>query len=227
MTAFRIALLDYDGTLAITRPAVADCLRRTLLERGEAAPAASRLSAVIASGVPLAEAFEALSPHLNSGQVEHCVKRYREHYPQADHSMTVLYEGVQDAIRGIHDLGVAIVVLSNKGRVAVESALQRFKLQDMVSHVLAADPGMPTKPHPDVFHRRVAPLFGDREASDFLMIGDTAADIRFAQAVGIASCWASYGYGDRDGCRALAPDYEISRFSEAIEIARNGGREPR
>jgi phosphoglycolate phosphatase len=51
------------------------------------------------------------------------------------------------------------------------------------------------------------------------MVGDTEADLRFARAVGIRSCWASYGYGDGDACRALAPDYEIAAFPELIEIA--------
>jgi hypothetical protein len=46
----------------------------------------------------------------------------------------------------------------------------------------------------------------------------TGVGLRFARAVGIRSCWASYGYGDRDGCRALAPDYEIAAFPGLIEI---------
>jgi hypothetical protein len=36
------------------------------------------------------------------------------------------------------------------------------------------------------------------------------ADLCFAHAVGIRSCWASYGYGDCDTCGALAPDFEIA-----------------
>ncbi len=36
------------------------------------------------------------------------------------------------------------------------------------------------------------------------------ADLCFAHAVGIRSCWASYGYGDCDTCRALARDFEIA-----------------
>jgi len=50
------------------------------------------------------------------------------------------------------------------------------------------------------------------------MVGDTEADLHFARDVGIRSCWASYGYGDHDGCRALAPDYEIATFPGLLEI---------
>jgi len=88
MPAFRVALFDYDGTLAATSPAVAACMSRTLRERGEPVPDATRLSAVIASGVPLAKAFAALAPHLPDDDVDWCVRRYREHYLQADSAHT-------------------------------------------------------------------------------------------------------------------------------------------
>jgi phosphoglycolate phosphatase len=56
------------------------------------------------------------------------------------------------------------------------------------------------------------------QVPDYIMVGDTEADLCFARDVGIMSCWASYGYGDRDGCRALAPDYEIAAFPGLIQI---------
>jgi phosphoglycolate phosphatase len=116
-------------------------------------------------------------------------------------------------------MGICIVVLSNKGRVAVDASLARFGLANSVRYVLADEPGQPTKPDPDVFYRRVVGLFGTHLSSEYIMVGDTEADLRFARAVGIRSCWASYGYGDREGCQALAPDYEIAAFPDLIEIA--------
>jgi len=221
MHAFRVALFDYDGTLAVTKPAVAACMSRTLRERGDPVPDAARLSAVIASGVPLEKAFALLAPHLLADDIQWCVRRYREHYPEADRTHTTLFDGARQTVEALRDLGIAVVILSNKGRAAVEEALRRFGLADKVTAVLAADPGEPTKPHPDVFHQRVAQLFVGSQASDFLMIGDTSADIAFARAVGIKSCWASYGYGDRETCRALGPDYEIESIPDLIDIVEN------
>jgi phosphoglycolate phosphatase len=218
MQAFRVALFDYDGTLAATNTAVAACLSRTLQERGEPIPDAAALSAVIASGAPLGRAFALLAPHLADDDVTWCVGRYRHHYPEADQIHTTLFDGARQTVETLHDRGIAVVILSNKGRTAVEAALRRFGLADKVTTVLAADPGEPTKPDPDVFHKRVMPLFIGAPATDFLMVGDTSADIAFAQAVGIRCCWASYGYGDLKACRALAPDYEIATPSDLIGI---------
>jgi phosphoglycolate phosphatase len=218
MNAFSIALVDFDGTLVTTHFAVAECLRQTLSEAREEVPLDNEIFAVIARGVPLADAFQLLSPGLTSKQIEECVRRYRILYPQIDIVRSILYEGVQSSLRRLRNMGICTVVLSNKGRAAVEASLARFGLAESVRYVLADEPGEPTKPDPDVFYRRVVGLFGARPGSDYIMVGDTEADLCFARDVGIMSCWASYGYGDRDGCRALAPDYEIAAFPGLIQI---------
>jgi phosphoglycolate phosphatase len=225
MAAFGIALIDFDGTLVATHPAVAACLRRTLEEAAHAVPPDHEIAAVIARGLALPETFRAVAPALAADQVERCVDRYRIHYPAFGLARSVLYEGVQTSLSRLSAMGVAVVVLSNKGHAAVDAALAHFGLASSVRHVLADEPGQPTKPDPDVFHRRIAPLFAARPSADYIMVGDTEADLRFAQAVGVRSCWASYGYGHVEACRSIAPDYEIARFSELIDIV--GGRTAR
>jgi phosphoglycolate phosphatase len=220
MNGFSIALVDFDGTLAASHLAVAECLRRTLGERCEEMPRDDDISAVIARGVPLAQAFRLLSPGLAADQIEGCVRRYRVLYPEIDIVRSALYDDVQPSLRRLRTMGICIVVLSNKGRAAIEASLARFGLAESVGYVLADEPGEPTKPDPEVFYRRVAGIFGARPGSDYMMVGDTEADLRFARVVGIRSCWASYGYGNREGCRALAPDYEIASFPGLVEIAR-------
>ena len=59
-------------------------------------------------------------------------------------------------------------------------------------------------------------LFEGQSPGDFVMVGDTAADIGFAQAAGIASCWVSYGYGDADTCRSMKPDFVVDTLSDLL-----------
>ncbi len=215
MSGFRVYLLDYDGTLAATRPAAAACLTRTLQERGARLPAAS-IEAEIASGAPLERVFARLLPGATSADVDDCVQRYRTLYADVDREMTVLFGGVRETLARLHADGRSIVVISNKGRAALEAALVRFELADTISAVLAADPGAPVKPDPQAFHRRVRPLFADLAAPDFVMVGDTAADIAFARAAGIAVCWAAYGYGDAERCLAMRPDFVVQALPELL-----------
>ncbi|SEQ64958.1 phosphoglycolate phosphatase [Faunimonas pinastri] len=224
MSHFDVFLFDYDGTLAATRNAVVECLSRTLGERGFVASPAE-IAAVVASGVPLEGAFAALLPEEARTDADECVRRYREHYPEVDRERSGLFDGAAETLAALRAAGGRIVVLSNKGRVAIEAALERFGLQDTVDAVLAADPGAPVKPDPAVFARRVSPLFRDLPSQAFVMVGDTSADIGFAQAAGIASCWARYGYGDGAACLAMKPDFIIGALPEMLSLQAPASRD--
>ncbi len=215
MLSFRVYLLDFDGTIAATRPAGIAGLTRTLAERGIDV-SESRMAAVIGTGVPLEVTLATLAPHLTDADIADCATRYRALYTEIDREMTALYDGVHETLAGLKRHGGEIVVLSNKSRAALENTLARFDMQDVASAVIAADPGLPVKPDPEVFHQRVRPLFPGLAPSDFLMVGDTAADIAFAQAAGIASCWVSYGYGDADRCLAMKPDFVAHALAELL-----------
>jgi phosphoglycolate phosphatase len=58
-----------------------------------------------------------------------------------------------------------------------------------------------------------------------LMIGDTEADIKFAHASEIACCWAAYGFGDRQHCMALSPEYIIEHIDELRNILSSSGED--
>ncbi len=218
MPNFRVYLLDFDGTLAATRPAGIECLSRTLREYG-ATVLEERISATIGRGELLESTIARLMPTLPAADILEMATRYREHYPDIDLEMTSLFDDVHETLDALRRAGSEIVVLSNKSRVALEDTLARFDLLDKASAVLAADPGMPVKPDPEAFHRRVRPLFDGVSPADFIMVGDTAADIAFAQAAGIASCWARYGYGDAGRCLAMNPDFVIGGLPELLSPA--------
>jgi phosphoglycolate phosphatase len=216
---FAIALIDFDGTLVATRQAVVECARQTLIAEGFAVPTTDAVRAVVASGVSLAQACAQLVPGLLPHQIDACVRRYRELYPAIDLACSQPYEGVGTTLDRLAQLGVAVVLLSNKGRAAIEAALIRYGWTERVHRILADEPGLPTKPDPEVFSQRIEPAFGQRPRSDYLMVGDTAADLQFARAVDIRSCWANYGYGDPAACRLLTPDHEIASVAELVAIA--------
>ena len=214
----KVVLLDFDGTLAATHLAVIECVNRTSAKLGYGPVERDKVSMAIAGGLSLPETFTTVIRGLTPHQVSICVGVYRELYAEVDAECSHLFKGVYTTIQEIHAAGVRLAVLSNKGPVAIAEALQRFRLAPFVACVLGAEAGQPTKPDPTLFHARVAPVFPHVPRTAFLMVGDTTADIRFAKAVGIQSCWASYGYGDPMACRQLAPEYEIGCFTQLLSI---------
>ncbi|MBK1622957.1 HAD family hydrolase [Afifella marina] len=210
--SYRVILIDFDSTLADTRRSVVACMRRTLSESGFAMPQEKKVEEVIAAGLSLDQAVAVLVPQLAPDEISRCVETYRDKYPAIDAEHTRLFKGAQETLAALEEAGMAVVVLSNKGARAVEATLARFEIE--VSAIIAAEPGAPMKPDPAVFHDRVAPLFGARPLGDYLMVGDTRADLAFAKAAGIAACFARYGYGEASECLALSPEHVIATLGE-------------
>jgi len=68
----------------------------------------------------------------------------------------------------------------------------------------------------------VLPQYQDLQPECVLLVGDTEIDILFAKSAGVSSCWASYGYGDDERCRQLAPEHEISSIGELPALVLSG-----
>ncbi|MBS1093096.1 HAD family hydrolase [Gluconobacter wancherniae] len=218
MTRFPIVLLDYDGTLAETRPAILRSLAVALKECDVPPPPLEELAQELARGATLGELFRTLMPGSTSEQEQHFIAAYRNHYPAADQEETFLFDGAAEMIEGLHRLGIKPVILSNKHRPFVDASLERFGLTGRVAAVLGSEPSQPAKPDARVMTDRVLPLFPGAAIEDFLMVGDTVTDIRFAQAAGIAVCWVSYGHGLEQVCRDLKPDFEISDVRDLLKL---------
>jgi phosphoglycolate phosphatase len=110
------------------------------------------------------------------------------------------------------------VVVSNKGDDAVRRSLDESALGALVDLVIAERPGVPNKPDPAIVSEFILPHFPLLRRGQILMVGDTETDILFARKASIASCWASYGYGNGQRCRMLAPAYEIFSISELAAL---------
>lgn len=51
-----------------------------------------------------------------------------------------------------------------------------------------------------------------------LVVGDTVADIQFARNVEGNICWCRYGYGDREACQELKPQFVVDSLDEVVGI---------
>jgi phosphoglycolate phosphatase len=216
---FDLVLIDFDGTLGATRAAIAHCVKATLLEVTGSAPSDSSVLEVISSGAGLEDTFRTLiKGTLDLDSVSQLIKSYRARYDVEGDPRTTMFPGWRDVLSALSRLGVAAVVVSNKGIKSVLSAVNQFGIADRVALVIGDTPGIPTKPDPAVFHALIQPRYPEVERERILVVGDTDADIRFARNIEAASCWASYGYGRREVCSALKPDYTIESPSSLLKV---------
>ncbi len=177
------------------------------------------VSRLIAQGKTLQETFRLVAPEATPQNIAHCVGLYRDNYRELEGDHTAVFEGVQSTLKGLAAAGVKMAVVSNKGAAAVARSLRRFGLDRFIDQVFGAEEGYPSKPDPAIYDLRIRPRYPDVPKSALLMVGDTAPDLLFAKSVGIASCWASYGFGDPTSCRELNPTFTIQSFPELASCA--------
>ena len=218
-----LLLLDYDGTLCDTKPAILHAMEHTFASFGQVAPSVEQANQLIMQGVPIGKAFTLLVGEADEDEAR-WAGRYREIYREESDLLTRLYPHVLETLQTIHRQNIPIVVLSNKGIAAVEKSLAQFGLDVLVSLVIGdgmvTSKKMEMKPSPMVFAEIIRPRFPSIPRENILMTGDTQADIRFANNCGIQSCWAAYGYGHVEETRAAGPHFTIQTFQELENIVR-------
>ena len=211
-------LLDFDGTICATAPAIRFSLETAFSELRVDVPNPRRVETAIGSGLTLLETIQSLHPDSNLSREEilRLGRRYREVYSSEGYQYEVLFPGAEAALEECAR-HARIVILSNKGLKAIGAALDRFALGQYVSAVLAERPGAPWKPDAGLFdevQQRVPGVRCDRS----LVVGDAETDLRFARNAGLSSCWAVYGYGHDARCRAVGFDYLLDQLENLPRI---------
>lgn len=215
-----LLILDYDGTLCSTRSAIVEALGRVFDGRSIPRPSAESLSALVGSGITVAETLRRLHPaHPNAADrnIEAMVSEYRSAYADIANTHVTLFPGVRRTLDALRDVAT-IVVASNKGAAAVNASLAHFGLQDIVSLVIADEQGLPLKPDARMLHERITPHFPWTKPQGTIVVGDTEADLHFANAAGVTACWAAYGYGDEQRCTEAGFHYRIETFSDLTNV---------
>ena len=205
MDGFDLIILDFDGTLFDTRPAIVACLRLTLEYFGHSVDE-SLIGHVISLGLTLEATFERLVMASNT-DLSMYVENYRKIYEaESCESLATIYPGVEQAIKRWFAQGIPLVILSNKGDKAIHSLLQSHDLSVYFSLVIGSNTVGEKKPATHPYDKFISPKFAHIPAKNTLVIGDTAADIEFANNIGASSLWVRYGYGEEQRCMDLKPD---------------------
>jgi phosphoglycolate phosphatase len=220
---FDLLIFDFDGTLCDSRVAIGHCLERALAKHGRSIPPPAQTASIVGKGLSLQETIILLDPSLRaqSGAVTEIVSTYRSFYRSEGDTLVTVIPGANITLQNVHAWGAKCIVVSNKGVDAIHRSLDRFELLPSIDLVFGEEPGVPFKPDPALLTNHIAPKFPQITKQRMLMVGDTEADIQFAHAAGIACCWATYGFGDRQRCMTLSPEYLIDSIGELPNLLSN------
>jgi phosphoglycolate phosphatase len=218
MNNYKLIMLDFDGTLCATHEAILFCIKRTYETLGKTVPDHDFTDETIRAGLGMESTIQTLSPGLADSEVQKLLNTYEAIYLKEGEQKSAPFAKADEVLAKLYEADFILTVVSNKAIAAVNVALERFNLKHYISMVVGDMKALRKKPDPMAYTDFIQPKFNTIPTHKILMVGDTPADLLFAQAIGADSCWAEYGYGDAKSCRALKPNYTIKHLTDILEI---------
>ncbi len=188
------ALFDLDGTLVDSVPDLASALNRLMAARGLAPFTEPEVSAMVGdgAGVLVARALAARGQPASDAATTEYVADYTRHAVER----TRPYPGIVEALGVLRDAGWRLAVCTNKPERAARTVLDGLRLSQFFVAVGGGDSFSVRKP--EAGHVLGTILRAGGVPGESVMIGDHHNDIASANAAGVKSVFAAWGYGARD-----------------------------
>lgn len=187
----RLFVFDLDGTLVDSQRDIANAANDVLQNCGAAPLSEVAIAGMVGDGAArlIARAFKAANWPRPSDVLEQFLEAY--HVRMLEHTRP--YAGIPELLETLCARGT-LAVLTNKPMFATRAILDGCGLATYFGgRVLGGDGPLPRKPDPagllSLMHD------ADVDASESLMVGDSAADLRAARNAGTHACIARYGFG--------------------------------
>jgi phosphoglycolate phosphatase len=188
-----VLLFDLDGTLTDPKPGIVGCLRFALDRLAVPGPHDDVLATYI--GPPLRGTFATLLGTHDQGQMEEAMRLYRERFAETGLYENRVYDGVPGMLERAGSIATAVYLATSKPAVYAERIVRHFGLAHHFRKVYGAELDGRYEQKAELLAHLLENEGVAAEAA--VMIGDRAADIRAAKAVGAHSIGVLWGYGSK------------------------------
>lgn len=209
----KLIILDFDGTIADTRPVILNTFHRTLDAMNLPQHSDDEIAATI--GLPLLKAFPVLEP-MDEEKAALCTATYRRIFEDVNAEIGVpMFPHVADTLRQLHNQGCTLSIATSRGYKSVVDFIKGFHLDDIITFVIAAEDVKYAKPDAEPVIKTLK-HYG-MKAEDAVVIGDTHFDILMGRNAGCATIGVTYGNGSRESLIEAGADMVVDDFAEICQ----------
>lgn len=210
----RLAILDFDGTLADTQPLILSSIQRTISELHLPPRTDDQCKTII--GLPLKACFTTLLG-VDDPTAQRCADVYRRVFDEDNHPGTVtLFPHVLPTLNALHNRGLQLAICSSRGRPTLEAFVDSFHLANLVSCVVSSDDVTHAKPHPEPVQRILDRL--QIPPTEAIVVGDASFDILMGRAAGCRTVGVTYGNQTAADLLSAGADLLIDDFARLLSI---------
>lgn len=215
-------LLDLDGTLSDSRSGIEACFRFMLGELGHDPAVAGDLTWAV--GPPIAVSIGRLLQQYNDDRLDAALASYRAHYSTVAIYDCTLFPGVPGMLDALRASGFVLCIATSKRRDFAERVIDYLGLGGRFRGIYGAEPGGGLDHKEDLLaHILLSEGFSPEHT---VMLGDRLHDIHAAQANGLRSIGARWGYGGEAELLAAGADAIAAAPSDVPGLVQNARRMP-
>lgn len=191
-------IFDLDGTISDPSRGIINCVNYALVQCGYEPQSDQAISAEI--GPPLDLMFNKFIPGITDRQMDAMVTAYRERFVVDGFAENYLYDGMADAIDGLHMAGFNLGVCTSKPESSARKVLAHFDLLSYFRFVSGGDIGIAK-------HSQLAELLATNKIDPHaVMIGDRGVDLIAGKQNGLRTVGVLWGFGDAKELEAERPE---------------------
>lgn len=212
---FEYALFDLDGTLGDPYEGITNCIKYALDSVGIIEDDPVKLKSYI--GPPLRETFAKYG--FDPDMCEVLTEKYRELFEISGIHQSIIYPGIEEMLKNLHEHGVKIALASCKPEKSCKIILEEYGVLKYFDTVAGATLDKTLDSKPEIIKVALSRLgYGKKAHEHAAMVGDRDMDMLGAHENGITAVGCAYGYGGRDELASSGADYIIESPKELFEI---------
>lgn len=209
-------LFDFDGTLIDSNEAVISTLNLTAIKHRGTPFTDAELNEIL--GKPIEEQVKILSEE----EVDDLTDFYRIEYRKVRDHLTKAYEGVEEMLIKLKELGLKIGIVSNKGRSGIDHGLDMFQMAEWIDISISKNDVTIPKPDPEGIFAALEGLGGSRtEVDKTIFVGDSVHDIESGKRAGCKTILVGWTLLPLETFKETAPDYIAESPETLFEYIRN------
>lgn len=174
----RSVLFDFDGTLIDSMGLVYEAFQTSIENALGRRPPRAEIRRFF--GLPESEIIRRI---VGSERAEYAIEEFHRVYESRHAAEAKVFPGIMELIERLPSAGVALGIVTGKGRRSTEFALRAFGLDRWFKVVITGDDVTHPKPDPEGILKAVQCLGESRE--HVLYVGDAAADVEMGLAAGV------------------------------------------
>ncbi len=211
----KLAIFDFDGTIADTRKAIIVAKQETMKKLGLRIASEEECASTI--GLSSKSGFQKSYPELSEEILNQCVVIYREFFEEKRLEYPPeLFPGIIEVLEALNEKGIICTVATSRNGKSCREFLEQLGIAKYFSYVLCAEDTTLLKPNPEPVLKTLADLeFASEEA---LVIGDMPMDIQMAKGAGVFACGVTYGNATGEELWAAGADFVIDDICGLKEL---------